>query len=232
MSFQFKHFTITQDNTAMKVGTDGVLLGAWSNHNGNHFLDIGTGTGLIALMLAQRNSTAVIDAIEIDKAAAEQAKDNFNNSTWSERLTILNSSIQDFKPAKKYDLIVCNPPFFINSTKAPNQSRTTARHNDDLPFDELINTVKRLLSTKGIFSVILPIEEGNQLIDIANKEHLNLNRKCIVKPNPNKNPKRILMEFSFVPSETKEEEITIETENRHEYTKEYITLTKDFYLKF
>ena len=128
-------------------------------------------------------------------------------------------------------MIVCNPPYFINSTKAPYRSRTTARHNDDLPFEDLINAVVKLLDTKGKFSVILPIEEAKQLIELAQEDQLYLNKKCSVKPNPTKIPKRVLLEFSFTPSQTLEEELTIETENRHEYSKEYITLTKDFYLK-
>ena len=216
----------------MKVGTDGVLLGAWSKAIEGNILDIGTGTGLIALMLAQRTQTALIDTIEIDEAASKEAQENFNNSNWKDRLTISNISLQNYQPNKNYDLIISNPPFFINATKAPKATRNNARHTDTLSFDELIDSVKRLLANTGIFSLILPLNEANHFIKLALQSKLFLNRKCLVKPNPSKSAKRVLMEFSFSERELVEEELTIETENRHEYTKEYISLTKDFYLKF
>ena len=216
----------------MKVGTDGVLLGAWSKALEGNVLDIGTGTGLIALILAQRTKTTLIDAIEMDAIASEEAQENFKNSKWNNRLTAIHSTIQNYHPLKKYAAIVSNPPFFINSTKAPNTIRNLARHTDELPFIDLITSVKRLLSETGIFSLILPVEEANQFILLATQNGLFLTRKCLLKPNPTKAPKRVLMEFSFTETNTLEETLTIETENRHEYTKEYITLTKDFYLKF
>ena len=216
----------------MKVGTDGVLLGAWSTALEGNVLDIGTGTGLIALMLAQRTKTALIDAIEINAIACEEAQENFKTSKWNNRLTAIHSTIQNYRPTKKYAVIVSNPPFFINSTKAPDTIRNAARHTDELPFIDLITSVKRLLIEDGIFSLILPIEEANQFILLANQNGLFLTRKCLVKPNPTKAPKRVIMEFSFTETNTLEETLTIETENRHEYTKEYISLSKDFYLKF
>lgn len=231
-NFQFKHFSITQEHAAMKVGTDGVLLGAWSRSVEGNILDIGTGTGLIALMLAQRTKTALIDAIEIDKTASKEAQANFNNSKWKSTLTIVNQSLQNYLPNKKYHLIVSNPPFFIDATKAPEISRNTARHTDNLSFSELINSVCSLLTEEGIFSLILPTREANQFIELAQTKQLWLNRKCLVKPNPTKTPKRVLMEFSFKNIPTVEETLTIEAEKRHQYTKEYISLTKDFYLKF
>lgn len=231
-TFLFKQFSITQEKAAMKVGTDGVLLGAWSKAKEGKILDVGTGTGIIALMLAQRTKTALIDVIEIDKKASKEAQNNFNNSDWEERLISINSSIQNYHPQKKYDIIVSNPPFFINATKAPKANRNNARHTDTLSFDELIDSVKRLLANTGIFSLILPINEAELFIKLAQQNKLFLNRKCLVKPNPSKSAKRVLMEFSFSEKEIVEEELTIETENRHEYTKEYISLTKDFYLKF
>lgn len=230
--FQFKQFSVTQANTAMKVGTDGVLLGAWCSLSNKHILDIGTGTGLIALMLTQRTRTALIDGLEIDKIASQEAQENFSNSDWSDRLTIINTAAQDYQPTKKYELIVSNPPYFIDATKAPVNKRNTARHTDNLSFTELIEAVKRLLVEDGVFALILPVNEANLFIELANEQYLFLNRKCLVKPNPNKAPKRVLMEFSFTQTPIIEEELTIETEKRHEYTKEYISLTKDFYLKF
>jgi len=231
-SFQFKQFSITQQHTAMKVGTDGVLLGAWSDALEGNVLDIGTGTGLIALMLAQRSKTALIDAIELDKVASEQAQENFKSSKWNNRLTVIHSTIQSYQPNKKYDLIISNPPYFINSTKAPNNIRNAARHTDQLSFNDLIYSVKRLLADTGVFSLVLPVEEATLFINSAEKENLFLNRKCLVKPNPTKPVKRILMEFSFIKKDIVLEELTIETKKRHEYTEEYISLTKDFYLKF
>jgi tRNA1Val (adenine37-N6)-methyltransferase len=232
MNFQFKHFSITQENTAMKVGTDGVLLGAWSKAINGNTLDIGTGTGLIALMLAQRTKTALIDAIEIDEAASKEALENFKNSNWWDRLTIINKPLQNYTAQKKYNSIVSNPPFFIDATKAPETNRNTARHTDSLSFAELIKSAKSLLARDGVFSLILPVDEAEQFIKMAFEAQLHLNRKCLVKPNPTKAAKRVLMEFSFNKSTLLEGELTIETTKRHVYTEEYISLTKEFYLKF
>ena len=230
--FQFKHFSIQQNSSAMKVGTDGVLLGAWSNIMEGSILDIGTGTGLIAIMLAQRDRSIQIDAVELEKEAYQEAKTNIHSSGWSERITAYNSSIQEYKTEKKYNLIISNPPFFLNSTKAPKSDRNLARHTDQLSFVDLIDTVVRLLNADGIFSLILPLKEAEHFINLAKQHKLFLNKRCEVKPNPNKSAKRILMEFSFHQKTIKEEELIIETETRHQYTKEYISLTKDFYLKF
>lgn len=230
--FQFKKFTIQQNNTAMKVGTDGVLLGAWSTLKEGNALDIGTGTGLIALMLAQRTKTTLIDAVEIEKSAYAQSLKNVNNSNWSSRITAYNTSIQNFNSDKKYDLIISNPPFFIDSTKASNGQRNTARHTDKLLFSDLINSVIRLLKIDGIFSLILPTSEAKQFLKLAEVEKLFLNKECIVSPNSSKPAKRVLMEFSFIQKQLITEELTIETETRHHYAKEYISLTQDFYLNF
>lgn len=231
-AFQFKQFTILQSNTAMKVGTDGVLLGAWFKTPEGDILDIGTGTGLIALMAAQRTKTALIDAIEVEQEAFKQASENIKNSNWSNRIAAHNCSIQNYHPRKKYDLIISNPPFFVDSTKAPNSERNKARHTDELSFSDLINAVNRLLNHDGFFSLILPIAESEHFIELANDQNLYLNRTCIVKPNPVKPAKRVLMEFSFYKKDLIQDELTIETETRHQYTKEYISLTQDFYLNF
>ncbi|MDG1476421.1 MAG: methyltransferase [Vicingaceae bacterium] len=216
----------------MKVGTDGVLLGAWSTIKGNNVLDIGTGTGVIAIMLAQRNTSIIIDAVEIEIEAFKEAEINSNNCTWKNRISIYNNAIQYFQLQKKYDTIISNPPFFIDSTKAPKSDRNSARHTDELSFQDLITNVIRLLNSEGIFSLILPITEAEQFTELAKEEKLFLNRKCVIKPNPTKPSKRVLMEFSLQPKELIETELTIETVTRHQYTKEYISLTKDFYLKF
>lgn len=232
MVFHFKQFSISQKQTAMKVGTDGVLLGAWSNTNGSTALDIGTGTGLIALMLAQRNPDLKIDAVEVDRSATREARINFEASPWINRLNVIQTTVQEYAPDAIYDIIVCNPPYFINSTKAPEASRQTARHTDTLSHQDLCVAVQRLLSGSGSFNIVLPVEEAQQFIQEAEKHQLHLNRKCVVFPKPESNPKRWLMEFSFQKGELNKENITIETEKRHEYSKEYLTLTKDFYLNF
>ena len=216
----------------MKVGTDGVLLGAWSRIKEGNILDVGTGTGLIVLMLAQRTNNSLIDAVEIETEAFKQTVENINNSNWSNRITAFNSSIQNYSSNKQYDLIISNPPFFVDSTKAPKLERNTARHTDNLSFEDLIKSIKILLKDDGIFSLILPTKEAQKFINLAEKQLLFLSRKCNVKPNPIKESKRVLMEFSFTKEKIIKEELTIETETRHQYTKEYISLTQDFYLNF
>ena len=215
----------------MKVGTDGVLLGAWNVCNkATNILDIGCGTGLISLMLAQRNDAAVITGIEIEENAFLQSLDNFNNSKWSKRLSIIHTSLQDFSSETKFDLIVSNPPFFTDSTQANNQYRKLARSTNSLNFKELISKSKILLSEDGIFSVIIPFPRKEEFINIALENHLFLSRVCNVKGTANSPVKRILMEFNNSQNTILEENLIIEKE-RHQYTKEYISLCKDFYLK-
>ena len=168
-AFRFRQFTIHQDKCAMKVGTDAVLLGSWVDpKNAHQILDIGTGTGLIALMLAQKSS-AEIDAIDIDESACQQAKENFRISPWFSRVKIYHHSLQGFSETseKKYDLIVSNPPYFHHASKPPEEARLNARHNDQLSFSELIAGVKKLLTDNGRFCLILPCKEGTEFIDLA-----------------------------------------------------------------
>lgn len=229
--FQFKQFTIHQDRTPMKVGTDGVLLGAWADiRNAIHILDIGTGTGLIALMSAQRNPLARIDALEIEPNACEQAAENIQNSPWSERVHIHPDSLQNYISPYRFDSIICNPPFFRQSTKTPEKGRTLARHDDTLPHTELIEHVSRLLQPEGNFSVILPSAEAIRLMEYAQKFSLYPQRITYVLPNPGKPPKRYLIEFAFTLREYTEDELIIE-QSRHHYSPEYIRLTQAFYLK-
>lgn len=230
--FSFKQFTVFHDKCAMKVGIDGVLLGTWANtENANSILDIGTGTALIALMLAQRSS-AVIDAIDIDKDAIIQATENIQNSKWSNRIKPHLASLQQFSQStqNKYDLIVSNPPYFVNSLKTPVQNRTTARHTDSLSHEELIVSSKPLLNENGRLCIILPVNEAIQCIDFAQSQGLYCSKKVIVFPKPDSEPKRLLVEFQTTESETKISELTIEIE-RHKYSIEFSTLAKDFYLK-
>lgn len=232
--FQFKQFNITQERTAMKVGTDGVLLGAWANcAQASTILDIGTGTGLVALMLAQR-SNAQITAVEIDSEACIDARENFVQSKWSNRIELQNTTIQAFADSctTQFDLIVCNPPFFSNSLKAPNQNRNLARHDDGLPTCMLFTCADKLLSSNGLLAVVIPHDKLNNYIAEAMKNNLSAQRIMHIKPTPTANYKRALVEFSrnnVAPTET---EMVIEDKGRHGYSDIYINLTRNFYLKF
>ena len=229
--FRFKQFAIEQDDVAMKVGTDGVLLGAWADCEGaKRILDIGTGTGVIALMLAQRNSQAAIHAVEIDETATRRARSNFDMSPWAERLTVENCAVQEFVPSEKFDLIISNPPYFIDSLQCPDAKRTTARHTQDLTFEELDKAVCRLLAESGRFALILPTAEFEKYLSIT---QLHLVRRCDMHPTIGAATKRIMAEFAkCAVAEIVYENITIEKATRGDYTDEYRALTKDFYLKF
>ena len=243
LPFHFKEFSINQDRCAMKIGTDGVLLGAWVtiDPNINQILDLGAGTGVIALQLAQRNAFADIDAIEIDDAAFEQCIDNFEDSPWADRLFCYHASAQEFASEmdETYDLIVSNPPFYSPSDRKDESlkegeemktSRKIARFNDALPFKHLIGCVHKLLSEKGIFALILPRKEEESFISLASEVGLFPRRICRVRGTSTSEEKRSLLEFSFQRAETELTELTIETE-RHKYTDAYQSLVKDFYLK-
>lgn len=234
-TFVFKQFTINQDKCPMKVGTDAVLLGAWvMPGNAKQILDIGTGTGILAIMLAQK-STAHIDAIDIDVAAVEQAKENAEFCRWRERISISHATLQQYSKQvnHKYDLIVTNPPYFKDSSKSPEEGRTLARHNDYLPFDELVDGVIKLLDAKGKFFVILPNKEAGLLKELAEKKGLKLSKLLRVRTKHDKETeKRHIMQFEFSPTSFSESTIVIEKEGRHEYTDEYKELTKDYYIHF
>jgi len=232
--FNFKQFTIAQDQCAMKVGTDGVLLGAWAtlNHFPFSILDIGAGTGLIALMSAQRSNAELIDALEIDDAAYEQCVANFENSPWADRLFCYHASLEEFADEidDKYDLIISNPPFYSEDYKSENQQRDLARFADAMPFDHLVDSASKLLSENGKFTVIIPFKEEQRFINLSKNIQLLPNRILRVKGNPKSEIKRSLIEFSFSKTSTEIEELIIET-GRHDFTQDYINLTKDFYLK-
>ncbi len=228
--FQFKQFKIFHDQCAMKVGTDGVLLGAWTNcENAQSILDVGTGSGLIALMLAQR-SNAVIYGIDMDEGAFRQAVINVNNSPFNDRTKIIHSSLQNFNPDKTFDLIVSNPPFFINSLKAPGEKRSLARHNEELPLETLLKKSITLLTPQGTIALILPFDLLETADNISSTLNLYKTRECQVKTTPEKSPKRVLLEYSKQQShEVQKNELCIEI-SRHNYSEEFSQLTKNFYL--
>lgn len=235
--FIFKEFTIHQDKTAMKVGTDGVLLGAWCfvDDYPDSILDIGSGTGVIALMIAQRSDAMTIDAVEVDENAYEQTVNNFEKSDWGDRLYCYNATFQEFateiaEEEETYDLIVSNPPFYTDEFETENEARNKARFTSSLSFQELVNGVSKILSKEGKFSIIIPFKEEGNFINIAKEKNLFLNRSCRVQGNENSEIKRSLLEFSFLQTEIKVAHLIIELD-RHQYTEDYISLTKDFYLK-
>jgi tRNA1Val (adenine37-N6)-methyltransferase len=233
--FQFKQFSLEQDRCAMKIGTDGVLLGAWTPIENNPFsiLDIGAGTGVIALMLAQRSDAEQIDALEIDEEAYEQSVDNFENSPWSNRLFCFHAGLDEFveEPEDEYDLIVSNPPFYTDDYKSDNEQRDLARFADAMPFKDLIEAADLLLSEKGTFAVIIPFKEEENFLALAAAYELFPLKITHVKGTPTTEIKRSLLAFSRNESVNFPiDELIIET-SRHQYTPEYIELTKDFYLK-
>jgi len=232
--FRFKQFNIAQDQCAMKVGTDGVLVGAWTSldHKPDSILDIGAGTGLIALQLAQRSGAGLIDAIELDDAGHGQCLANFEASPWGDRLFCYHASFGEFveEVGEHYDLIVSNPPFYTEEMGSGDASRDQARQNSSLPFGELLDGVARLLSRTGIFSVILPYREEDRFVALARAKGLFPQRICRVKGNPGVDFKRSLMEFGFGEARPSQGELIIE-DGRHRYSPEYLALTQDFYLK-
>ena len=230
--FKFKQFTVFQNLCAMKVGTDGVLLGAWSRVDGCvNVLDVGTGTGLIALMIAQRNINVHVDAIDLDKGSVIQAQHNVANSPFSHRIDVQQKPFQDFaqETDKKYDLIISNPPYFQNSLKSPVLTRSYARHNDSLSFYEIISEGASLLTERGCISLILPHEFKQTILEHAKSMNLHALRIANVFPVYHKSAKRLLIEFARHETLCIEQDMVIER-SRHQYTDEFKALTIDFYL--
>ena len=241
--FRFKQFTVWHDRCAMKVGTDGVLLGAWASTTDSpaantdktspveRILDIGTGSGLIALMLAQRFPNAIIDGIDIAPSAVLQAKDNFSASPFSTRLHAYSSPLQEWQPQEKYDMIVSNPPYFSNSLLCPDGMRTKARHAESLSFAELSAHSNRLLTQAGTLSLVLPAEAEKAIMKEARLQHLYCVRLCRVHTTANKPAKRILVTFSHqTPATTLTPETLCLSTPDHPRSPAYSALTQDFYL--
>lgn len=231
-SFRFKQFEIQQDRCAMKVGTDGVLLGAWAS-GGRRILDVGSGTGLISLMMAQRFPDAEVVGIDMDEVACRQARENVAASPFAQRVSIEHCRLQDYLLAGEpflFDSIVSNPPFFVNSMKNPDGRRAMARHADSLPFHDLFVGVKRLLSEEGVFSVIVPAEVKEMMVMEACLVGLSLVRQCAVKTVERKNPKRYLMAFSRHRLGKVEMTTELMTESSGQRSAWYQKITNEFYL--
>jgi tRNA1Val (adenine37-N6)-methyltransferase len=233
--FKFKQFSVQQEKSAMKIGTDAVLLGSWCPIDNNPFsiLDIGAGTGILSLMLAQRTNAEQIDAIEIEEAAYEECVENFENSPFSDHMFCYHAGLDEFvdNPEDEYDLIISNPPFYSEEFKTQNLTRDLARFQDALPFDELIEAADLLLSENGIFAVVIPYKEEANFIELCAEFELFPVKITRVKGSYTTPIVRSLLAFKRfeIPTLTADE-LVIES-NRHEYTDTYINLTKDFYLK-
>lgn len=232
-AFQFKQFKIEQDKCAMKIGTDGVLLGAWADvSQANKILDIGTGTGVIAIMAAQRALQAEVHAVEIDDQSFEQAQDNMLHTPFHDRLKVIHSSIQDYATISRenYDLIISNPPFFSGGTFSHSHSRNEVRHTIKLPNGDLLNSARRLLRKDGKFCVILPFIEGLRFQEQAETYGFYCTKMTEVKPKEDKPVERLLIQLECNPKEMLKDELIVQFEQRNDYTPDYIALTKDFYL--
>jgi len=229
--FRFKKFSIHHDRCAMKVGTDAVLLGSWVKVSGaKQILDVGTGGGVIALMIAQRsNDNALIDAIEIEREDAGQAKENVVRSPWAHKVSVFEKSFQEFTPTVTYDLIVSNPPYFINSLLPPSAHRRRTRHAAQLTLEELVTHSIRLLNTTGTLAVVLPVQEGNNFKQFALSKGLHIRRQLAFHSRKEKPQERWLFEFGFTQGLPAEERLVL-YETGSEKSKDYMNLTKDFYL--
>ena len=230
--FRFKEFELSNERAAMKLGTDSVLLGACVDVDGvKSVLDVGTGTGVVALMIAQRtdeSSRPLIEAIDIDLPSVEEAKENFENSPWADRLRVFHSALQDY-PLKEYELIVSNPPYFDNSLLNPDSRKSGARHTFSLSYIEILEYARQSLSLQGRLALILPAEEEKRLIRAAVSYSLYPRSILRLRTVERKSPKRIVIEFSKIRTETMISELTMSRDG--EYTPEYRKLVEAFMLK-
>lgn len=225
---------MNQSGNAMKIGTDGVLLGAWAiPQQKGRILDIGTGTGLLALMLAQKTE-AHIDALEIDKKAADEARINFNGSPWNDRLEIINLSLQDFSDntGRVYDTVICNPPYFAGNLQPTSDTLSKAKHQLKLDYGTLIGCVSKLLITNGNFNTVFPFEDLETILHLAEQAGLYPSRILLVKPTPEKSAKRVLLEMGKTKYKVQKTELVIESNGRHGYSQGYQELLKDYLLDF
>jgi tRNA1Val (adenine37-N6)-methyltransferase len=226
--FKFKQFTIWQDKCAMKVGTDGTLLGAWA-HGGKRILDIGTGTGLIAIMMAQRFPEAQVTGVDIDASAVEQARENVRQSPFSDRINIVEADICQY--TGQYDCIVSNPPFFENSLVCPDSQRSIARHDTGLSYARLFKTVKSLLTDDGCFSLVVPFDYKNKIFEEAALNGFFLHREWSVQTTPRKQPKRLLLTFALHGTESIDAGVGLIEDAPGLRSSWYAKLTSSFYIR-
>jgi len=230
--FTFKQFTVNQENASFKVGTDGVLLGACADVSGaKRILDIGSGTGLIALMLAQRSQAEIV-AIEPDHESFLQCCENINRSPWKNRITVYESALQDFCNEEKFDLIVTNPPYFSGSLVNPDYRKSVTRHDISLGSTDILKSLDSLLNEEGFLQLILPYAEGNIFLAEAAEYGFYCHDLLKIRPMPTSEVRRLVMRFGRKRVRTSEKFLTVEFGKRHEFTDEYRKLTGDFYLKF
>ncbi len=231
--FRFKQFTIWQDRCAMKVSTDGVLLGAWTQYaNALRILDIGTGTGVLAMIAAQRNHRAVIDAVEIDPRSADQAKENAASCPWPRRIHVFNADVRNWMPPEGYDLVICNPPFYKDHNVSRDARTATAKHDVELGLDQLVKEADRFCTPHGRVCMILPIDRLSELKSIADENGFVLSRECLVYYVATKKPKRVLVELSRTYHlELTTVELAVERV-RGEFTPEYRAMLSDLELHF
>lgn len=232
--FKFKKFTVHQEHAPFKITTDSVMLGAWAQlTDAKNVLDMGTGTGILALMAAQRSEAQIV-AVEPDPGSYMQAGLNISDSPWHNRITLINTRVQDYFPAAGllFDAVITNPPFFVDSLPNPDPGKAMARHSFNLSHMELLEAALRLMTPSGTLQMVLPVIEAGQFIEMAASLGLYCQRKLIVKPTPAIPPSRVLMTLGRSQSNVEESTIIMEKEGRHNYSDEYVSLTKDFYLKF
>lgn len=235
-AFHFKQFSIVQSRAAMKLNTDGVLLGAWTEtENATQILDIGTGTGILALMMAQKSSTnCFVTAVEIDNNSCLDASFNFINSPFRDRIELINDSIQNYSThaSRRFDLIISNPPYYTEGTSPPDSSRAQVKHTLKLSHPELLESVSKLLSTNGFFNLILPYSEGKKIVKMAEDYHLYANKITQVISVDGRPTERLLIRLSTKKTEPHLESLTIKLSDNMTFSEQYKELTKDFYLKF
>lgn len=234
--FKFKQFTINQDQCAMKVCTDACVLGAWADvENGERILDIGAGTGLLSLMIAQRSAAASIEAVELDTDAYAQAQENIANSPFKSRIAVFNVAIQEFSSDERYDCIVTNPPFFQSDLRSPDLKINQAHHSESLTFDDLLESVDRLLTANGKWNILLPVDEGIIFQELAGKAGWFLQRKLTLFHQKDKKPFRLVMVFSkleLADNRVVNQDLLIYDEDGRTYHPEFQKLMKDYYLIF
>lgn len=233
--FQFKQFTVHQDKCAMKVTTDSCLFGAWvandlqKNNSANSLFDVGGGTGLLSLMVAQKNPQLNIDAIEIDTEAAAQALQNVSESAWKKRIKVINGDVKEFNPGNKYDVIISNPPFYENELQSDNRRKNIAHHSEDLSLDDLLNVIQENLNATGNFYLLLPYKRNKEIEPLLRKYGFSASYKVSVRQSIDHNYFRILLKAGLQNIPVSEEEISIR-DNNQQYTTQFIDLVKDYYL--